>query len=68
MEGGSAPVLVVEGGEEGVEVEVIVDDLSDDPGEVIGGEPLVEIGRKEQSLIGIVSAEGGTVRARHERP
>jgi len=53
---------------EGVEVVMLVEYLRDDPGEMIRGESLSEVGREEQGLIGVVPGEGRTVRARHARP
>ncbi len=65
IEGGESPRLVVVVREEGLQIEVVVDHLGDDAGEVVRGEPLIEIRRKEEGLLGIVLSERGAAFGRH---
>jgi hypothetical protein len=60
VEGGEPTRLVVVAREEGGQVEMIVNDLRDDAREVVLGEPLVELRREEEGLLGVVLAKDRT--------
>ena len=53
IEGGESTGLVVVVREEGFQVEVLVDHLGDDAGEVVLGEPLIEVRREKERLLRI---------------
>ncbi len=61
-------LLVLVARQEWDEVEFVLDHLSDDPRQVVRGEPLVEIEWEARGLLRVVSAEDGAVTARHESP
>ena len=57
VEGEVATLGVVVSGREEREVDLRVDELGDEPGEVILGEPVVEARWEEEVLMGVVSTE-----------
>ena len=56
-EGGVPPLLVLEPWEGPDEVDLVVDEVGDEPAEVLLGESLLEVRRQEQGLAGIVPTE-----------
>ena len=69
MDGGLAALGVAIAVDEGGEVEGLLDDLGDEVGEVILGEPVVQVRGEEKVLLGIVASKdrGMLVRSRHAR-
>ena len=57
MEGKTAALGIVEALGERSEIDLIVDDLTDETREVALREPFVEVGREEEVLVGVVSSE-----------
>jgi len=64
----ASSLLVLVARHERSEVEVVVDHLGDDAGEVVRRKPLVEIGRKDERLLRIISAEDRLFLGGHAHP